>query len=188
MVAVWFLFHSQWLWRYSLDRDKSFMSPFSLKILINPAVNWPLHWWTPPLWGMSSLRVTCTDVWVRVHRKGLLVFSRSCCCRGKKKKSYLKGLQPGLLLLQRLLLLLFIHAAEGHPGGGERGDGVGQSGRPARGTIKIQTISLLRFWRIFSKRFAPYAFFLFLLCKFLHHRINIGLLNHTRHWISTQQK
>lgn len=51
--------------------------------------------------------------------------------RLKQTNSYLESLQPGLLLLQRLLLLLLIHAAEGHPSGGERGHSAGQRGRPA---------------------------------------------------------
>lgn len=38
----------------------------------------------------------------------------------KHKIRYLESLQSGLLLLQGLLLLLLVHAAEGHAGGGER--------------------------------------------------------------------
>lgn len=47
-------------------------------------------------------------------------------------RGYLESLQSGLFLLQGLLLLLLVHAAEGHAGGGERRDGAGQGGRSAR--------------------------------------------------------
>lgn len=69
-----------------------------------------------------------------------------CCCSSesaplwsrnnlakKNKICYLERLQSGLFLLQSLLLLLLIHAAEGHAGGGERRDGVRQGGCSARG-------------------------------------------------------
>lgn len=50
----------------------------------------------------------------------------------KYKTCYLKRLQSGLFLLQGLLFLLLIHAAEGHASGGEGWDGAGQGGRSAR--------------------------------------------------------
>lgn len=65
----------------------------------------------------------------------------TCCCSSesipliqkqfgqkKNKMCYLKSLQSGLFLLQGLLLLLLIHAAERHAGGGERWNGVRQGG------------------------------------------------------------
>lgn len=56
-----------------------------------------------------------------------LLWSRNNLAK-KNKICYLERLQSGLFLLQSLLLLLLIHAAEGHAGGGERRDGVRQGG------------------------------------------------------------
>lgn len=55
------------------------------------------------------------------------------------KSCYLKSLEPGLLLLQGLLLLLLVHAAEGHAGGGEGRDCAGQGGRSAGGEETEET-------------------------------------------------
>ena len=50
---------------------------------------------------------------------------------------HLQGLQPGLLLLQRLLLLLLVHAAEAHPRGGQGRHGAGQRGGPGGGVTGL---------------------------------------------------
>lgn len=62
----------------------------------------------------------------------------------KHKIRYLESLQSGLLLLQGLLLLLLVHAAEGHAGGGERRDGAGQGGRSERHNLKCFLFSDLQ--------------------------------------------
>lgn len=82
-----------------------------------------------------------------------LLWSRNNLAK-KNKICYLERLQSGLFLLQSLLLLLLIHAAEGHAGGGERRDGVRQGGCSAniRKGRKQRRCSIFLFEGVLSRR------------------------------------
>lgn len=63
----------------------------------------------------------------------------------KGHSTHLEGLEPGLLLLQSLLLLLLVHSAEGHACVGQSGHGTGQgacSGEKQRCSQQYSTLTL----------------------------------------------